>query len=41
MDPCPDILPVELLCILLASNAKFDLLLSKNESSAGESFGDS
>jgi hypothetical protein len=35
------ILPVELLWILLVSNARVDLLLSKNDISAGDSFGDS
>jgi len=36
-----DTLPVELLFKLLASNARLDFLLSKNDSSAGESLGDS
>jgi hypothetical protein len=34
-------LPVELLWILLASNARFDLLLSRKAASASVSFGDS
>lgn len=34
-------LAVELLCTLLESNAMWDFLLSKNDSSAGESLGDS
>jgi hypothetical protein len=37
----PDTLPVELLLMLLASYARFDLLLSRNVTSACASFGDS
>jgi len=41
VDCGPVILPVELLWILLVSNAKVDFLFSKKDSSAGDSFGDS
>lgn len=34
----PDTLPVEVLLILLVSNALLDLRLSKNDSSPGESY---
>lgn len=40
--PATDRLPVDVLLILLASNCRFDFLLSRNDAaSADESFGDS